>query len=385
MMNTITTVQSVSRLAGGMHDGVMRLVQCLGDQDVQSEVFALHDDCTDSDLGLWGVNRPKVFKSCGPAGYSPDLMLEVLTCQKADMAHGHGLWNYTGVAAYRWATRYRKPYMVSPHGMLNPVALRCSRLKKIMAGTFFEKKYLAGATCIRALSEFEASSIRAYGLKNPICIVPNGVDIPEPEERSRKAKQGKKTLLYLGRLHPGKNLESLLTAWSRVMKDKPSLREEWNLSIAGWGEYGYEDKLRTLVAELDEGRSVTFSGPKYEDDKTATYNSASAFILPSLFEGSPIALLEAWAHGLPVLMTPECNLQVGYEQDAAIKISSDPESMARGIREMLAMTDEQCAGMGEKGRQLVKKQYMWSDVASRIKLVYDWILGNGSQPDIVDI
>lgn len=381
MIKTITTVQSVSRCGGGLFDGVRRLTQCLADEAVQSEVFSIRDDFTDADIDRWAELRPRVCADVGPAGYSPELLSAVLACKNGDMAHGHGLWNFTGIAAYKWARRYRKPYIVSPHGMLNPMALRSSRWKKMLAGALFERRYLAGASCIRALSVKEAESIRAYGLKNPICIIPNGADVSDNVGIDFRGKLAKKTLLYLGRLHSGKNLESLLMAWSLVMKGVAGLLDGWQLTIAGWGEPGYENKLRVFAKELSLGESVVFTGPKFEDDKTGAYKEAEAFILPSFYEGSPIALLEAWANGLPVLMTPECGVSAGYKKGAAILINTAPDSIATGIKEMAAMTDEQRVEMGRHGLQLVKDEYLWSDVALKMKMVYHWVLGKGEYPD----
>lgn len=384
MVRSITTVQSVSRLAGGMFDGVRRLTQCLAEQDVVSNVYSLRDDFTNIDINRWAELRPRVCKALGPYGFSPELMSAVMACREADMAHGHGLWNYSGTSIYKWAHRYNKPYIVSPHGMLNPSALKYSSWKKLLYGAMFERRYLAGASVIRALSAFEARSIREYGLKNPVCVIPNGVDISE-REVAKKLRGKQKILLYLGRLHKGKNLERLIKAWSMALKEKSGLREEWVLNIAGWGQSGYEQKLRTLVSGLGIEESVVFSGPKYENDKKTVYDSASAFILPSLFEGSPISLLEAWAHGLPVLMTSECSLPEGYERGAAIMISSDVESIAGGIMKMVSMTDEQRMAMGNNGLRLVSEKYQWSDVALNMKRVYDWILGRAEQPACVEL
>lgn len=384
MIRSLTTVQSVSRCAGGMFDGVRRLSQCMAELDVVSDVYSLRDDFTDIDINQWAELRPRVCKAIGPYGFSPELMAAVMACREADMAHGHGLWNYSGISIYKWAHRYNRPYIVSPHGMLNPPALRCSRWKKLLYGRMFERRYLDSSACIRALSVFEAASIRDYDLRNPICIIPNGVDIPEREvARSWSGEQ--KILLYLGRLHKGKNLERLIRAWSVALKEKTGLSEEWVLKIVGWGQSGYEQKMRVLISELGIDESVIFPGPKYEDDKTTVYASASAFILPSLFEGSPISLLEAWAHGLPVLMTPACNLAEGFERDAAIMISSGVESIVGGIIKMVSMTDEQRAAMGNNGLRLVREKYQWSNVALNMKRVYDWILGRAEQPACVEL
>lgn len=386
MIKAIVTVESVSRRAGGLLDGVRRLTQCLAEQGVESQVFSIHDEHTDSDLGLWGMLEPAVFNAKGPAGYSPELLHAVRANEDADIGHGHGLWNYTGIALHQWAQRYGKPCVVSVHGMLNPLALKCSRWKKQIASALFEREYLAGAACIRALSHAEAESIRQYGLSNPICVIPNGVDIPEKDrDDSLSRPLTNNRLLYLGRFHSGKNIENLLRAWKKADIERKGHHGEWKLIVAGWGEHGYEKKLKKTTEKLGLSDIVEFPGPRFDKEKNEMYSSVSGLILPSFYEGFPITVLEAWAHGLPVLITPECNIQDGYDQNAAIRIEADSDSIARGLLEFMGMNQNDRNAMGGRGLALVKENYAWCDVAAKMKSVYDWVLGGGEKPDCVII
>ena len=91
----------------------------------------------------------------------------------ADILHVHGIWMYPSVVALRWS-REARPYLVSPHGLLKPRALRNSRWKKRIAALLYENEHLRHAACLHALNAAEAEAFRAYGLKNPICVIPNG-------------------------------------------------------------------------------------------------------------------------------------------------------------------------------------------------------------------
>ncbi len=383
MTRSITTVESVSRFAGGMFDAVRNLNQSLDSYDVVSDVFSLRDDFTDADICKWGNHKPRVFDASGPAGYSADLLSVVKSDERSVVGHAHGLWNFTNVALHAWAGNHHKPYIVSPHGMLNQRALKYSRWKKIAAGCLFERKFLNDAGCIRALTEGEAQSIRSYGVKKPICIIPNGVDIPESYKVGENSRAVKRTLLYLGRIHPGKNLENLIKAWASSMKQSPKITAEWRLNIAGWSTGDYKAGLRLLIGELGLHNSVVLSDAVYGHEKAALFRSASAFILPSMFEALPGAVLEAWSYSLPVIMTPECNLQEGCAVGAAIEIGVDPSGIARGINQAMSMSDIEREAMGRKGLRLVEKDYAWSDVALKMKMVYDWVIGGGTPPDCV--
>jgi glycosyltransferase involved in cell wall biosynthesis len=247
---------------------------------------------------------------------------------------------------------------------------------------------LRGAACLRALCEAEVQSIRAYGMRNPICVIPNGVDLPELADISkigtdtpvfRKFAQGRKILLYLGRLHPKKNIANLIRAWKKTLDSHPSMKQSWVLAIAGWGESAYEEKLKDLAAVP----SVVFLGPQFGGEKNACYHACDAFILPSLSEGLPMTVLEAWAHAKPVLMTPECNLPEGFAAGAALQIGTGPEEITAGLKQLTEMSDDDRRATGARGRTLVVTKFSWPRIGEQMRSVYEWVLGGGATPDTV--
>jgi poly(glycerol-phosphate) alpha-glucosyltransferase len=96
-----------------------------------------------------------------------------------------------------------------------------------------------------------------------------------------------------------------------------------------------------------------------------------------------MVILEAWAYGRPVLMTPECNLPEGFESNAAIRIATDVEDIEHGLRQLFEMSIADCETMGERGKKLVIEKYSWLRIAADMKEVYDWVLGRGSKPGSV--
>ena len=151
--------------------------------------------------------------------YAPELCRQ-LASLTPDLVHTHGLWTYLSIATSRWSKSHGSlrphPYLVSTHGMLDPWALRNSRWKKIIAAFVFERRHLKNAACIHAVNQAEAAAIRAFGLRNPICVIPNGVELCRSDGPDRmppwaaEAVGRRKVLLYLGRLHPKKGLSILL-------------------------------------------------------------------------------------------------------------------------------------------------------------------------------
>lgn len=98
-----------------------------------------------------------------------------------------------------------------------------------------------------------------------------------------------------------------------------------------------------------------------------------------------MSILEAWAWELPVLMTRECNLPEGFERGAAIRIGTEPDSIAEGMRSLLTMSQSSRETMGRAGYRLVNESFTWSHVASRMAEVYRWMLGGGAAPDCVEM
>src|SRR5947207_12535049 len=151
------------------------------------------------------------------------------------------------------------------------------------------------------------------------------------------------------------------------------------LCIAGWDQVRYESKLKSMA----DAASVVFLGSQFGAEKSECYRTCDAFILPSLSEGLPMTVLEAWAHAKPVLMTPECNLPEGFAAGAAIQIGTSPEKIAAGLKQLIEMSDDDRRAMGARGRTLVATKFSWPRVGEQMQSVFEWVLGSGPTPQSV--
>jgi poly(glycerol-phosphate) alpha-glucosyltransferase len=194
---------------------------------------------------------------------------------------------------------------------------------------------------------------------------------------------GRKVLLYLGRIHPKKGLLQLIDGWAEALRRDPALARDWMLVVAGWDQGGFEARLRSRASELSLERDVHFAGPQFGPDRQAAYHRASAFILPSFSEGLPLVVLEAWANRLPVLMTDECCLPVGFSSEAALRIEPSADSIAGGLLALHTLSESDLSKMGERGRSLVEHSFTWSAAAGSMRKVYRWLLGEENRPDFV--
>ena len=193
-------VSSVSREAGGLFQSVRGLAKAVASTNADVRVFGIRDEQSAVDLQEW---QPLSVQTFRPRlrwwGYSNQLVPAVLDAD-LDVLSVHGLWKYCSVGSQRWHRQTGRPYIVHPHGMLEPWAVGNAHWKKRIAAALYEDQHLGAATCLRALSEAEARSIHSYGLRNPICVIPNGIDLPELSDGDGKIRSdGRKTLLFTER------------------------------------------------------------------------------------------------------------------------------------------------------------------------------------------
>lgn len=379
-------IDSISSRAGGVSESTRRLAQSLVTVNASVEVFGLEDENTGRDLAGWLPLRVHQFPPAIQSwGYSNALVPALLEAD-LDVLLAHGLWKYSSLASHRWHRRTGRPYIIHPHGMLDPWAVQNAKWKKRLAYLIYERTHLRHASCLRALCDAEAESIRAFGLRNPICVIPNGIDLPDFSIKHTAPWKGelrsRRVLLYLGRLHPKKNLPALLEAWKAVQASSAAARD-WVLVIAGWDQNNHEAHLRKQVRELGLEDTVHFAGPLFGDQKAGAYQNAEAFVLPSLSEGLPMVVLEAWAFAKPVVMTPDCNLPEGFSAGAAISTGKSAGAIGDALPKLFEMDDAGRRAMGERGRALVSAKFLWPGIAEEMKKVCDWVVRGGSAPTSV--
>jgi len=384
-------LKSVSRKAGGLFEICKRLAQttCREEEII---VLGVEDEFTKTDINEWAPLRLSVFPPvlARSFGYAPGYA-QYLAEVCPDIAHVHGLWTYPSFAGYRWHRRTKRPLVYTAHGMLSPWALRNSAWKKRLVRALWEDAAHRSAACFHVNSAAEHLTLRRHGLRNPICIIPNGIDLPASQNSEASSlvsgllsvARGRKLLLYLGRLHPKKNLVNLIRAWKEALNSHPSTLNSWMLAIAGWDQGGHEAQLRKLTTDLRLLTSVIFLGPRFGADRDTCYRACDAFALPSFSEGLPMTVLEAWAYAKPVVMTSECNLAESFVAGAALQIGTTSKEIAAGVKQLIEMSDDDRKAMGARGRALVAAKFSWPRVGQEMRTVYEWVLGGRTRPETV--
>lgn len=379
-MNILIFTYSVSRKAGGVFDAVRELFTNSAFKVCNLKILSYIDEYAKHDAKEWNGLSMRLFK--------PGIMLysliakKALLREKADILHMEALWRYPHLLMATWKKKRIEPIVCSPHGMLDPYIIHSQgKLKRIVSKIFFQKG-LEAVDCYHALCQKELEDIRAYGLKQPVAIIPNGINIPT-QKKVYSRNDNKRHLLYLGRLHQKKGVDLLLKAIAQIKTDKSDLLTNWHVDLVGWDHENCKIELEKIVKEQHLEELVTFHGGLFGENKLRMYATSDAYILPSHGEGLPMTVLEAWSWNLPVIMTPQCNIPEGFEADAAIRIEDNVLSVKEGLISLFKMDDEQRKEMGNRGYELVLEKFTWDSSAKKMIELYAWLLGKGDKPDFV--
>lgn len=294
---------------------------------------------------------------------------------EADVIHTHGLW----LMANGWFAP-QSAFVISPRGMLSDVALGFSPMRKRLMRLISQDAAFAAARMFHATADIEHGDIRSYGLRQPVAIIPNGIDLPEMQPAPVPAPETLRRVVTLGRIHPKKGLDLLLGGWSRVEKAHPG----WQLEIIGPDQAGHRAELEALAGQLGLKR-VTFFGPKYGADKLLAMRHADLFILPSRSENFAMTVAESLALAVPVIATRGTPWPGLVEKDCGWWVESNAEALGGALMQALALPPEVRAEMGLRGRSWMHSEFSWKQVAQMSIEAYEWLLGRGDRPDFVHL
>lgn len=234
----------------------------------------------------------------------------------------HGLWQWQGAGVWRALRGGGTPYYIFPHGMLDPwfrQAWPLRHARKALYWRAVEHRVVRDAEAVIFTAEDERrlgrDTFRPWQPKHE-AVIPLGVaGAPELDPGTLRerflarfpALRGERLLLFLGRLHEKKGCDLLLEAFRRVA---PPLHLVF---VGPCADEGFAERLRRLA----DGLPVTFASPLYGDDKWAALAAADAFILPSHQENFGMAVVEALASGVPVLVSDKVNIWREIVEDGA--------------------------------------------------------------------
>lgn len=305
--------------------------------------------------------------------------------ESPDMVHVHGLWMPHTLAVRRIADELKKPVVSSVHGMLEKWEIANKGFKKGLYSTLLERSSLRRSACLRALTLREADDYRRYGLKNPVAVIPNGIP---PIERTDTvplfarfpALKDKTIVLYMSRVHYKKGILDLIEAWRDVSRAHPGS----HLLVAGPNYEGTLEAACGLVKKYELAPFITFAGTVSGEMKAAALSAARYFCLPSYSEGLSVAVLESLSIGLPVMLTPECNMDDVERVGAGFITSNAPRDLALTISKGLNLDLDSWRALSANAMKLARDRYSWHTIGETMRNVYSWVAGGPRPICVVD-
>ncbi|MGA2498842.1 MAG: glycosyltransferase [Tepidisphaeraceae bacterium] len=294
----------------------------------------------------------------------------------ADVVHIHGIWDpivrWAGILAYRAGV----PYVIAPHGMLDPWSLRQKRWKKKIVLFLAYRRFIERSAALHCLNETEKQLIVAGGFRCRYEVIPNGVFLneidPLPERggfaRRFPALQGRRFVLFLSRLHYKKGLDYLAEAFALLA----GRFRDVDLVVAG-PDGGAEADFRRQISQHQLAGRVHLVGPLYGPEKFEAIVDASCLCLPSRQEGFSIAITEALGCGTPVVISRQCNFPEVAASKAGIETELDAPVIAGALSRLLE-DPELMRSMGRAGRALVEERFTWPKVAELTLDLYSRIV-----------
>jgi glycosyltransferase involved in cell wall biosynthesis len=204
--------------------------------------------------------------------------------------------------------------------------------------------------------------------------VPNGVDIPTNLEQRIIDNREQRTLLFLSRLHPIKGLKDLVIAWARV---RP---QGWRAVIAGPNENGHQQDIEEVAESLGVRADFNFVGAVDDGEKWRLLAEADLFALPSYSESFGLVIAEALAAGLPVITTRATPWEELESNHCGWWTNTGADAITAALSSATVCSREKLQHMGERGRELVRRNYSWESVAKNLATVFEWLISHREQP-----
>ncbi|WP_341733514.1 hormogonium polysaccharide biosynthesis glycosyltransferase HpsP [Microcoleus sp. EPA2] len=388
-MRILQIIPSISLVYGGPSQMVLELSAALAAKNIDVTIITTNSNGDIGQLPLdVPLNQPLeqngyqiIYFRCYPwRRYKFSLsLLQWLNdhVHQFDLAHIHALFSPVTTLAATIARYHHLPYIIRPCGMLDPADLQKKKLLKQIYGTVLERPNLSGATAIHFTSKEEAKISARFGLDSPDrmprpldLVIPLGVT---PGLFSQKLRASSvPTILFMSRIEPKKGLDLLLPALESIWKSQ--IKFHFILAGSNPQDAEYETGIKLKIHNSILAQCTTVTGFVSGDFKRELLTNADLFVLPSYYENFGIAVAEAMAAGVPVVISDRVHISADIQQAEAGWVGPlEVGAIAHLIKSALLDPDER-QRRGLNGREYANKHYNWEAIAQQTIDAYQHIL-----------
>jgi len=364
-MKILMIIPSVSKKWGGTTTSVMNFYNGLTENSnvtctvittiTEDEKNEIHSEILDNDDFILFPTKSAGWR------YSKELKDYLKNNMKSyDLVWIHALWTGTTYYAAKYAKKYNVPYIVTPHGMIEPDALKRKGLKKKLYWSLIEKRVFDKAAAIHCITEAEVTYAKQL-TKTKNFVIPNGIG---EEAFLEKEYDQLKSICFIGRFHEKKALDLLLKAIATI--------DDVKLLVAGGGEEEYENYIYSLVEELQIEDRVEFKGFADENVKKEMFQKSSFLVLPSHTEGLSMVGLESVMNSTPVLTTRKCNFDEVERYSAGMVMEDNNSETIRAY--ILKMFDSDIETMSKNAHKLAMEKFSIDSVSDKMLDAFEKIL-----------
>jgi len=328
-----------------------------------------------------------------PPEYKPSLALWHGLREKiptVDVVHIYSMYIFSATAAAYLCRRFEVPYVLHPHGTLDPYLLGHHALRKRLYSELFERRKFQGAAAI-LFNSAEEMRLAAPWLDRVLPsaspagapvreVIPVGVEeecfaSPDSAAQARFRARfpeltGKRVVVFFGRLSFKKGMDILAQAFIRAAREEKDI----HLLLAGPDTEDYGKKIQDWLAEAGMQEKATFTGALTGEDRFSALHEAEVFVLPSYTENFGQAVAEAMACGVPVVISDRVNINPAVEAaEAGLVVPCDAQRTAAALL-LLLQNPALSRQMGARGRQWVRENLAENAVGERMIQLYEKIV-----------
>jgi glycosyltransferase involved in cell wall biosynthesis len=383
-------IPGVALTSGGPRN-LVGLVECLARHGVDTTLLTTNLGATTpaevllgSAGGASGANHDvhNVWALGGRYGLAPSMARTLSrTIGTYDLVHIHWLYNFSCIAAARAALASGVPYVIQPHGSLDPHLRKKNQLVKQVYMATVGRPLLRKAAAV-VFDTPEEGQLASYAPRRPEWTLPTGLaredfDPLPPRGRFRAAFPAVTGpfLLFIGRLSAQKGLDLLLGAFEQLRRSRPDLQ----LVVVGPDFRGYEAQVRQMAAQLEVADRVVFTGVISHELKLAAFVDAELFVLPSYAENFGTVIIEAVMCGLPAVISDGVNTHRELESAGiATVVRRSVDSVVAGIESVLRDASAR-QRLAAAGPAFVNTRYTWDAIVPGVIARYEAVIARAGR------